>query len=88
VNAAGLKSKLLSFNKVLSDLRPSVFFVEETKDEGQLKLGNNFIIYELLRQDRTGRGLALGCAKDLHPACVREGNDQVEALSVDIFIKR
>ena len=90
VNAAGLKSKLLSFRKVLTYLQPSVFFVEETKckDEGQLKLGNNFIIYELLRQDRTGGGLALGCAKDLHPAWVREGNDQVEALSVDIFIKK
>ena len=31
--------------------------------------------------------MALGCAKDLNPAWVREGNDQVEALSVDIFPK-
>ena len=31
VNAAGLQSKLFSFKKVLSDLKPSVFFIEETK---------------------------------------------------------
>ena len=35
----------------------------------------------------TSGGLALGCLKDLQPAWVREGNDQVEALSVDIFVK-
>ena len=89
VNAAGLKSKLLSFKKVLADLKPSVFFIQESKykDAGQLKVGNNFIIYELLRENKSGGGLALGCAKDLNPAWVREGNDQVEALSVDIFPK-
>ena len=41
--------------------------------------------YELLRQNRNGGGLALGCSKD--PVWVREGNDQVEAISVDIFLK-
>ena len=31
VNSAGLKSKLLTFRKVLAKLNPSVFFIEETK---------------------------------------------------------
>ena len=31
VNAAGIRSKLLSFKKVLSELKPSVFCIEETK---------------------------------------------------------
>ena len=89
INAAGLKSKLLTFKKVLAELQPSVFFLQETKlkTEGQMKLGNNFIVFELLRQNRNGGGLAIGCAKDLNPVWVREGNDQVEALSVDIFLK-
>ena len=48
----------------------------------------NYIIYELVRQGRDGGGLALGCDKDLHPAWVREGDDKVEALSVEIFLKK
>ena len=90
VNAAGLKSKLASFKKVLSDLRLSVFLIEETKykETGHLKVGNDFVIYELVRKSENGGGgLALGCLKDLNPCWVSEGNDQVEALSVDIFLK-
>ena len=89
VNAAGLKSKMTSFKKILNDLKPAVFFIEETKyqESGKIKLGNNFQIYELLRQDRKGGGLALGCLKELNPVWVREGNDMVEALSVEIFLK-
>ena len=88
VNAAGLKSKLLSFNKVLTELNPSVFFVEETKMkyEGRLKL-ENYIVFEKNRQDRNGGGLALGCIKDLNPVWVREGEGDIEALSVEISVK-
>ena len=89
VNTAGLKSKLTSFKKVIDDLKPAVFFLEETKyqDSGKLNVGNNFHIYELIRQDKKGGGLALGCLKDLNPTWVREGNDEVEALTVEIFLK-
>ena len=40
VNSAGLKTKLLTFKKVLNELKPAVFFVEETKykEVGKLKL--------------------------------------------------
>ena len=90
VNSAGLKSKLSSFKKVLTDLKPSVFLIEETKfkEAGHIKIGNEFMIYELVRQSANGGGgLALGCLKELNPCWVSEGNDQVEALSVDIFLK-
>ena len=88
VNAAGLGSKRMTFRNVISELKPSVFFVEETKfkDVGKLKL-ENFIIYELVRQNREGGGIALGVAKELNPAWVREGDDTVEALSVEISVK-
>ena len=71
------------------DLQPSVFFVEETKykDTGKLKF-DNYVIFELVRENREGGGLALGCAKDLNPVWVREGDDSVEALSVEIFVKK
>ena len=88
VNAAGLKSKLLSFNKVLTELNPSVFFVEETKMkyEGRLKL-KNYVVFEKIRQDKNGGGIALGCIKDLNPVWVREGEGDIEALSVEISVK-
>ena len=89
VNSAGLKSKMTSFKKIIDDLKPSVFFLEETKYQhsGRMNLGNEYHIYELLRQDKKGGGLALGCRKELNPSWVKEGNDTVEALSVEIFFK-
>ena len=89
VNTAGLKSKLTSFKKVITDLKPSVFFLQETKfkEEGNIKLGNDYIVYELLRKSGSGGGLALGCHKDLNPCWISEGGEKAEALSVDIFLK-
>ena len=89
VNSAGIRSKLLTFKKVLNDLKPAVFFVEETKlkDVGQLKI-ENYVIYEKVRKNRDGGGgVAIGCLKELHPVWVKEGNEQVETLSVNIFVK-
>ena len=89
VNSAGLRPKISTFKKIVKELQPSVFFIEETKykEAGKLKLGN-YEIFELVRQSQDGGGgLALGCLKELQPAWVREGDDQVEALSVDIYLK-
>ena len=47
---------------------------------------DNYHIFELVRQSKDGGGgLALGCLQELQPAWVREGDDQVEALSVEIM---
>ena len=89
VNANGLKPRFLTFKKVMKDLNPSVFFVEETKfqEEGELKL-ENFMIFELTRASRDGGGgLALGVVKELCPVLVRKGDDKVEAMSIDILVK-
>ena len=89
VNAAELNSKLFTFKKIISELQPSIFFVEETKYKvpGKLKI-ENFFIFERVRETKDGGGgLALGVAKDLKPVWVREGNDSVEALSVEITVK-
>ena len=89
VNAAGIKSKQMAFEKVLDDLKPGVFFIEETKlkDSGKLKF-ENYIIFEKVRKNRDGGGgLAIGCLKDLHPVWIREGIDPVETLSINIFIQ-
>ena len=89
VNANGLKPRFLTFKKVMKDLTPSVFFVEETKfqEEGELQL-ENFMIFELTRASRDGGGgLALGVVKELCPVLVRKGDDKVEAMSIDILVK-
>ena len=88
VNAAGLQSKILSFKKVLSELKPSVFFLEETKMkfEGKIRI-ENYMIFEKVRQNRSGGGIALGCIKDVNPIWVREGEGDLETLSVEISIK-
>ena len=41
-----------------------------------------------MRENRSGGGLAIGCIKDLKPVWVREGEDDVEALSVEIFVSK
>ena len=89
MNAGGLKSKLLTFRKVLFDLQPTVFFIEETKykNEGKFKF-ENYEIFELTRKNREGGGLAIGCLKSLSPVWVRDGDQSVEAISIEIFLKK
>ena len=89
MNAAGLKSKLNTFKKVLKELQPSVFFVQESKykEEGKLKL-DNFEIFESVRESRDGGGLVLGCLRELDPVLVSKGDEEVEAMSVDISVKK
>jgi hypothetical protein len=73
----------------LAELKPSVFYIEETKfiDVGKLKIECNSTIFELVRKCKdAGGGLVLGCDKQLHPVWVREGDDTVEALSVEISV--
>ena len=89
VNANGILSKWTSFQKVLAELNPSVFFMEETKcrQSGRFKKLKNYITFELLRKDKGGGGLAIGCIKNFKPVCVQEGENDIESLSVNIHIK-
>ena len=84
-----MKQKFLIFKKVISELKPSVFFIEESKSksEGKIKL-DNYVVFEMVRDSKDGGGLAIGCVKDLNPILVRKGNDEVEAMSVDTFVKK
>ena len=45
VNAAGIKSKITSFKNVLNELKPAVFFLEETKDYTKRLENNKYLIY-------------------------------------------
>ena len=91
VNAAGIKSKMTSFKKIISDLNPTLFFIEETKfkETGKMRDMENYVVFEKVRENGTGGGgIAIGCLKDLYPALVREGKDDIEAISIEIFLKK
>ena len=90
VNAAGISSKIHSFENVLRKLNPSIFFIQETKlkRQGKLKITNpsNYIIYELNRKDRNGGGLAIGVIEELKPVWISEGDDTTEVLIVEVDV--
>lgn len=47
-----------------------------------------FHTYENVRKDREGGGVALSVKKELSPAFVRDGGDEVEAVTVDIHMNK
>ena len=89
VNAAGLKSKMFTFKKVINELKPSVFFIEESKmkREGQLKI-DPFVIFDVVRDSKEGGGLAIGCAKELKPVLLRKSEIDVESISIEISVQK
>ena len=90
INCAGINSKWQSFNKIIHDLKPCAFFLQETKlpHKQQFKSDtSNYIIFRLERELSGGGGLALGVIQDLNPILIRCGNDATEAISVKINVK-
>ena len=89
-NAAGIKCKLKSLNGILLKFQPQIWMLEETKLKPNEKIkceaAKDFQIFYLNRQDSQGGGLALGIQKDIECALVREGDDDIEALSVQTVL--
>ena len=92
INAAGLASKLDTFDYALKSLKAKLFFVQEVK---QQNIGNistdylkNFQLFELVRKEQrvSGGGLMIGVDKELKALQVRQGDDEVECLSVVVSV--
>ena len=87
VNVAGLRSKFASFDKVISTVKPSVIFCQETKMKipGKVVTQNSkdYIFFEHLRKDKkiNGGGLLIGIQKCLSPVWISEGDDETEVLT-------
>ena len=88
VNAAGISSKLDSLNFLLKEVQPTVFFIEETKVKTQGKIkteySKDYQIFELLRKNSGGGGLAIGAKNDVDPIWLAEGDDSVEVLVIQV----
>ena len=89
VNPDSARGKWGTIQKAVRDTGASVWTMQETKCkvEGKLKL-DGFLTYEHLRCKGEGGGLAFIARKDLNPAFVRDGGEEVEAITVDIHVRK
>ena len=58
--------------------------------EGLIKLKNisNFQIFEKLRENKFGGGLAIGALDNLNPIWLGDGGSEVEAMSIQICVQK
>ena len=89
-NIAGARSKWASLKRLIRINNPAILSLQETKFQvaGKHKI-DGYSVYEHLRTEKTaGGGLLLAIMQELSPALVRDGGDLVEALTVDITVKK
>ena len=97
INTAGITSKMQSFDKLLYDIQPSIFMLQESKrrlSAPSMKAKNlfNYQVFELRRQKTaeeggkglSGGGLVVGALHDLQPVLVRQGDDIVECITIEV----
>ena len=58
--------------------------------EGSIKFENSseYQIFECLRNKKQGGGLVIGALKTLDPIWIKEGNEYVEALTIQVSVKK
>ena len=90
INAAGINSKIKSFDEVIFRLKPHIWMLEETKlkPHETIRGGSldDFQIYYLSRQNSQGGGIAIGINKHLESTLFNSGNDETEILSVLVAV--
>ena len=91
INAAGINSKIKSFDHVISRLKPHIWMIEETKLKPHEKIRggclDHFQVYYLSRQNMQGGGIAIGIDKMLESTMLNSGNDETEIMSVLVVIE-
>ena len=89
-NIAGARPKWGSLKRWVRMKNPAIMSLQETKFKvaGKHKL-EGYVIYEHLRTEKTaGGGVLMAVIQELSPALVRDGGDSVEAVTVDINVKK
>ena len=79
VNPAGARSKWPTWQKVIREAGANIWTMQETKcvQKNQLKM-DDFVIYDRVRGDREGGGIAIAAKKDLNPVLFAEGEEDVK----------
>ena len=98
-NCDKISNKMESFDKMLNDLVPSVFVLQETKRkvaDPPMKSANlnNYQVFESRREKEkmeggkglSGGGVAIGALHELNPVLTRHGDDDTECLSVEVSL--
>ena len=95
-NVDGLLKKLESLENLLVSEKPSVLCFQETKlgRSGRIKTSSskNYTWYELHRskdaeKGEQGGGLVIGVFNELKPSWISEGDNNAEALTVEIWVE-
>ena len=73
VNPAGIRSKWPTWKKIVIQSGARLWTMQETKSAqaNQLKM-EDFIIYEKIRSNKEGGGVAIGAKKDLNPVLLQK----------------
>ena len=65
----------------------SFLFADCTQVNSLKKDDLDFVVYEKVRNKKAGGGVAIAAKKDLNPILIFEGEEDVEALTIDIHPK-
>ena len=94
-NVDGITNKLESLEHIINTEKPGAVFLQETKvgRTGRIKVPSNlkYTWYELIRTKEAekgmkGGGLAIGILNTLEPSWISEGDNDAEALTVEIWV--
>ena len=85
LNPDGAMSKITTIKKTIRETASSVWMMQETKvsQPGNIKF-DVFVTYEHTRNNKDGGGLSISALETLKPVFVRDGGEEVEALTVII----
>ena len=85
-----MKQKLQSLENIICDIRPAIIGIQEThmKKIGQIKTPNSkeYQIYEHIRQNKNGGGIALAVIEELEPVWIKDGGDLAEAITIKVAL--
>ena len=88
-------NKFESLESIIKSEKPGAIFLQETKVRrtGRIRIPSNktYSWYELVRTESAekgagGGGIAIGVLNDLEPSWINEGDDEAEALTIEVWI--
>ena len=88
MNPDGARSKMTTIKKFIRESKATIITIQETKysQKGRMNF-DGFYTCENFRSNKEGGGVALSALKELSPAFVCDGGNNVEAITVDIHLK-